>query len=154
MMTVRPLTAEDVAPCAEIMVHNDLWQRHGITRDMALIRFENGLLDETARIQVGQLRGKVAGFIWYYLRGTFYSGAYIRLVGVDKAYQGQGLGRMLMKHAEQDVQPVANQIFLLVSDFNESAQVFYQRLGYTSIGAIPDFVTSGVSEIIYWKRFV
>ena len=46
----------------------------------------------------------------------------------------------------------ASDVFLLVSDFNHVAQAFYRRLGYVQVGAIPDYVVSGVTELVFRKR--
>jgi hypothetical protein len=43
-------------------------------------------------------------------------------------------------------------VFLLVTDSNSSAQRFYRRLGYTHIGAIPDYVVPGITELIFFKK--
>jgi ribosomal protein S18 acetylase RimI-like enzyme len=43
-------------------------------------------------------------------------------------------------------------VFLLTSDFNEDAQAFYRRLGYQQVGAIPDYVVPGITELIFYKR--
>lgn len=41
---------------------------------------------------------------------------------------------------------------LLRSDFNASAQAFYERHGWTRVGALPGLVLPGVAELISWKR--
>ena len=43
-------------------------------------------------------------------------------------------------------------VFLLVSDFNTTAQAFYRRLGYEQVGAIPGYVVPGITELIFRKR--
>ncbi len=42
--------------------------------------------------------------------------------------------------------------FLLVSDFNEDAQRFYEREGYLRVGPLPGLVLPDVAELLYWKR--
>jgi hypothetical protein len=42
--------------------------------------------------------------------------------------------------------------FLLCSDFNISAQAFYERHGWTRVGALPGLVLPDVAELVYWKR--
>ena len=95
---------------------------------------------------------QIGGFIWYVVRGAFQHSGYVMLLGVAQDFQGRGIGRHLMDHAERALFGDANEIFLLVSDFNRPAQQFYATLGYTQIGLIPDYVTAGVNELIFFKR--
>jgi hypothetical protein len=48
--------------------------------------------------------------------------------------------------------PYLKWLVLLCSDFNLDGQRFYEREGYARVGAIPDYVLSGVAELIYFKR--
>jgi predicted GNAT family acetyltransferase len=57
-----------------------------------------------------------------------------------------------MQFAEAQLFAQTREIFLLVSDFNTDAQRFYARLGYHQVGALPDYVVRGVSELIFWKK--
>jgi len=54
-----------------------------------------------------------------------------------------------MATAETIIGREAPSVFLLASDFNEDAQAFYRRLGYQQVGAIPDYVVPGITELIY-----
>jgi len=40
----------------------------------------------------------------------------------------------------------------LCSDFNTDAQRYYEKHGYSRVGAIPDYVVPGITELIYRKR--
>jgi ribosomal protein S18 acetylase RimI-like enzyme len=62
------------------------------------------------------------------------------------------VGGALMDRAEAFLSQSSPDIFLLTSDFNQSAQRFYQRRGYRQVGALPDYVLPGVTELIFWKR--
>lgn len=152
MPVIVPMQPAHVADCARIMAENALWQRHGVTLQDAMRRFSDGLQDADACMQVALIDDEVCGFIWYYRRGTFHSGGYIRLVGIANDAKGQGIGQMLMEVAETDISQHARDIFLLASDFNIGAHRFYRRLGYQSIGALPDFASAGITEMIFWKR--
>ena len=103
-------------------------------------------------IHVATVNGEVAGFVWFFLKGAFQRSGYIRLIGVAAGYRGQGVGTALLGSAENNVFEYTENIFLLVSDFNLDAQAFYQRMGYTEIGAIPDYVKSGITELIFFKN--
>jgi ribosomal protein S18 acetylase RimI-like enzyme len=150
-MNLRPLQAEDVPVCARLMAESPLWQRYHVTQASATRRFEQGLARQ-ATIAVADLDGEVAGFIWYDTQGTFGRSGYIMLVGVRSELRSQGVGQALMAHAETEMYRLVQDIFLLVSDFNEPAQRFYNRLGYRQVGRIPDYVIPGIAELIFHKR--
>lgn len=95
-----------------------------------------------ARVQLGPSSGL----------GHFGRGGYLRLIALRPGQQGRGTGRHLLSAVEETVRARHPDLFLLTSDFNTSAQRFYERAGYSRVGALPDFVKVGITEIIYWKR--
>ncbi len=149
--TIRSMTLEDVPAVATIMAGNALWQRYGVTVDSAARRLQRGLTTG-ATITVVVIEGRVAGFAWYVTEGAFQRSGYIMLFGVAPDAHGQGIGHALLAHAEAALFAASPTIVLLVSDFNVAAQRFYQRHGYVQVGALPDYVKPGVSELIYYKR--
>jgi ribosomal protein S18 acetylase RimI-like enzyme len=150
-MILRPMQPADILPCARLMAQSPLWQRYAVTEASAAGRFEQGL-SRLAMIVVAEQDGAIAGFIWCEPRGAFARSGYIVLIGVQPDLRSQGVGQALMAHAEGELFSVVDDIFLLVSDFNQGAQRFYQRLGYRQVGSIPDYVVLGVTELIYHKR--
>ncbi len=149
-MVVRPLQSKDILHCADIMLRNPLWQRYQVTLESARHRLETGFNNQ-ASIFVAEVENKVTGFIWFVEKGTFSRSGYIMLIAVDPNLHHSGVGQALMAHAEGLMFQTSKDIFLLVSDFNLSAQTFYSRLGYAQCGAIPDYVMPGISELIFRK---
>jgi ribosomal protein S18 acetylase RimI-like enzyme len=148
---VRLLQPADLTACARIMAENPLWQRYGVTLDSACQRLSAGQ-QQGATILVAETAGAVVGFIWYVEKGAFFRSGYVMLIGVDPALQGQGVGEILMDAAESILFETSEDVFLLVSDFNEGAQRFYRHRGYKLVGSLPGYVLPGVSELIYRKR--
>lgn len=148
---IVPLQAEYIVSCARIMTDNTLWQRYDVTQSQAEEQISQGLASSDARILVALEEETITGFIWYYTKGTFHHGAYIRLIGIHPEHQRKGIGAKLMKSAEADIATVTPHIFLLASDFNENAHRFYHRLGYENIGTVPNFAKDGISEMIFYK---
>ncbi|MBP8972479.1 MAG: GNAT family N-acetyltransferase, partial [Anaerolineae bacterium] len=95
--------------------------------------------------------GRACGLAWVMPTGGFGRSAYLRLLVVNEAYAGLGIGTGLLAHAEQLAARSTKDMLLLVSDFNVDAQRFYQRQGYAQIGAIPDYVVPGVTELLFRK---
>lgn len=149
---IVPLQDKHVEACAHIMSENYLWQRYSVTLATAETLFREGLNTQEAQIYVSLDNDTITGFIWYYLRGTFHHGGYIRLIGVHPDYHGQGIGTQLMQSAETSIMIHTPHLFLLSSHFNQQAHLFYNRLGYDLIGECPNFAQDGISEMIFYKR--
>ena len=147
-MIIRPLAAGDVPALAGLMAGDPLWQRYGVTEESAARRLREGFA-AGATIVVAEIDEEPVGFIWYVERGAFNRSGYIMLIGVQGDARGAGVGRALMAHAEAALFARSADVFLLVSDFNTAAQAFYRRLGYEQVGVIPDYVVSGVAELLF-----
>ncbi len=141
----------DIPSLARLMAGDPLWQRYGVTEESAARRLAGGL-EQAATILVADEDGACLGFVWYVGRGAFARSGYIMLIGVQPGARSRGVGRALVARAEAAMFAGVDDIFLLVSDFNEPAQRFYQGLGYTQVGSIPDYVVPGITELIYRKR--
>jgi ribosomal protein S18 acetylase RimI-like enzyme len=104
-------------------------------------------------VSVARLDAQTAGFAWYIAGGGFGLSGYLKLLGVAAAARGQGVGATLLDHVEQrTLQDRQRDLLLLVSDFNQPAQRFYQRHGYRHEGMLQDYVVPGIAELIYRKR--
>jgi ribosomal protein S18 acetylase RimI-like enzyme len=99
-----------------------------------------------------EVGGRLAGFCWFLHHGTLGMGGYLRLIAVLDGAQGRGTGAALLAAYEAEVARGSAHGFLLVSDFNGAAQRFYERHGWTRVGAIPALVLPDVDELLYWKR--
>jgi len=149
-MIIRPLIFSDISTCASIMARNPLWERYEITLELARTRLENGFKND-ASILVAEQDGSISGFLWFVEKGAFNRSGYIMLIAIDPDLHHLGVGQALMLQAETIMFESSNDIFLLVSDFNISAQRFYTRNGYAQIGSIPDYVVKGITELIFRK---
>ncbi len=150
-ITIRPMTREDVPELAHFIAHSPLWQRYEVSEGGARRALEEGL-QRGEGLYVALVEGQLAGFVWFLLQGAFAHSGYIRLLGVLPAFRRRGVGTALMAKAESLIRREAASVFLLTSDFNETAQAFYRRLGYQQVGAIPDYIVSGITELIFYKR--
>jgi ribosomal protein S18 acetylase RimI-like enzyme len=152
-ITIRPMNEADIGSCAALMAHTPLWQRYGITVEGAAARLAD-VLASGGTILVAEESGETAplGFVWIVERGAFNRSGYIPLIGVDPAHRGGGIGKQLLEAAENHVRQTSQDLFLLCSDFNTDAQRFYEQHGYARVGAIPDYVVAGITELIYRKH--
>ena len=150
-MEVRHAVAADLAPLAAGLAGLDLMKRYGrdepkLAADLeqALARGEGLLLAVEA--------GRPVGRAWFLKQGTFGLGGYLKLMAVLPSAQSRGVGAGLLTVFEARLAETAASGFLLCSDFNASAQAFYERHGWSRVGALPGLVLPGVAELIYWKR--
>ncbi|MFN8528833.1 MAG: GNAT family N-acetyltransferase [Anaerolineae bacterium] len=147
-MIVRPLTAQDIPLVSAWIVTIPLWKRYGLTVEKLSGQLATAL-DNDLLLTVDTEESAV-GLAWCLPRGGFGRSAYLKMLGVRPDQSGRGLGAILLDHLETLV--TSNELFLLASDFNSDAHRFYQRQGYQQIGAIPDFVLTGVTEMIFYKK--
>ncbi len=146
------MTPHDFPVLAKWMMQIPLWQRYGLTEERAIQNFEQGLRQEDD-LWVVVSGNNAVGFVWVMPKGLFGRSPYVRLIGVNPDIKRSGLGSALLNHAERRVSAFAKDIFLLVSDFNLDAQAFYKRQGYVQVGALENYVLTGVNELLFRKVF-
>ncbi len=150
-MSIRPLTPDDVEPLAGELGRLPLMVRYG--RDAARLAADlRAALARGDGLLVEEAVGSVRGLAWFLPSGTFALGGYLRLIAVVPGATGGGVGAALLAAFEAEAGKAGRHAFLLVSDFNDGAQRFYERHGYARVGAIPGLVLQGVEELVYWKR--
>lgn len=85
-------------------------------------------------ISVRDGQGRVQGGLWGI---THHGWLYTQMLAVPEAARGQGLGRRLMLAAEDEAR--RRQCRHAWVDTQFGARGFYERLGYTVFGELPDF---------------
>ncbi len=148
---LRPLAKADIAPLAAVLAELPLMIRYRATPVSLAASLEKAYRRRHGLIVADDHLGTV-GLAWFLDRGTFAVGGYLRLLAVGARAAGTGIGARLLAAYEAEVGKVSGHAFLLVSDFNEGAQRFYRKHGYTQSGALPGLVVPDVTELIYWKR--
>lgn len=151
-ITVRVAVPPDLQFLALLVAGEPLWQRYGCRADRLSGDIAEGM-EAGDLVVVAECGGRVEGLAWYQRGGGFGRAAYLRFISVSVEARGRGLGARLLAAGELRLaRRGIPALMLLVSDFNQDAQRFYQRQGYKRIGTIPEFVLPGVDELIYWKK--
>jgi len=129
-----------------MMASSEPWKTLGRTYEACLERMR----DETKEryVALGE-DGRALGFIVLNMQGAFVG--YIQTVCVAAETRGQGLGARLVRFAEERIHRDSPNVFLCVSSFNEGAKRLYERLGYTVVGELADYIVRGHSEILMRK---
>ena len=145
-LSIRPLESDVEAQwCARLMSSSEPWVTLGRSYQESLERMRDG---ERERY-VARLGSVLAGFLVINMKGAFVG--YIQTVCVAPDRRGRGIGSRLVAFAEQRVFRESPNVFLCVSSFNPRARRLYERLGYRTVGELPDYVVRGHSEILMRK---
>ncbi len=150
-MTVRPLRASDIPALAPALAALPLMTRYRRGADRVAADLEAALARGDGLL-AWEVAGAARGLAWFLREATFGMGGYLRLIALAEGAQGSGGGAALLAAFEEEVARASRHAFLLVSDFNEAAQRFYERHGYARVGALPGLVLPEVDELIYWKK--
>jgi len=143
---IRPIAGiAEAETCARIMSNSEPWMTLQRGYEHAL----KALTNSTREIYVALVDDSLKGFIVVNMGGPF--PGYIQIICVFPECRDQGVGRKLLRHAEQRIFRDAPNVFLCVSSFNTDAQRFYEQLGYTRIGVIEDYLVRGHDEYLMRK---
>ena len=150
-MEVRHAVAADLAPLAAGLAGLDLMKRYGRDEPKLAADLEQALARGDGLLLAVEA-GRPVGMAWFLKQGTFGLGGYLKLMAVLPSAQSRGVGAGLLTVFEARLAETAAHGFLLCSDFNASAQAFYERHGWSRVDALPGLVLPDVAELIYWKR--
>ena len=145
-LSIRPLeTLAEAEACAAFLAASEPWRT--LQRDQqACLRT---LVDPSRERYVAYQDGQLAGCLVLNLLGPFVG--YIQIVAVAPEFRGLGLGSALVAYAEARIFRDHPNVFLCVSSFNQGARRLYERLGYSVVGELPDYVRAGYSEFLLRK---
>ena len=145
-LAIRPLeTREEAEACALMMAGTDPWITLRLGHDACL----RVLLDETRERYVAYEGGRLAGVLVLNVRGAFVG--YIQTVCAAPEYRGKGVGTALVAFAEERIFRDHKNVFICVSDFNPGARRLYERLGFSLVGELADYLVAGHSELLLRK---
>jgi ribosomal-protein-alanine N-acetyltransferase len=131
--------------CARMMSSSDPWIFFGRTFEQCLARLNN----PSGEVWVARSGGIAQGFIILVLQGGFVG--YIQVVCVAAEIRGSGIGSGLVRFAEERIFREFPNVFLCVSSINPRARQLYERLGYTLVGELGDYLVRGYSEFLMRK---
>ena len=132
---------------AELMAQSEPWTTLGITLEKSLIACR----DVSNHVYIAHDHDMLCGLIILQDKGVAGS-PYIKSIAVAQVYQNQGIGKQLLKFAEDQYRGNSKHLFLCVSSFNKMAQHLYQEYGFRVVGEFNDYIVDGLSEILMHKR--
>jgi ribosomal protein S18 acetylase RimI-like enzyme len=99
--------------------------------------------------------GQAAGFAYYAPSSMSERGWYLWWIVVERNLQGQGLGRALSRHAEEEIQARSGRILFIETSSSapyEPTRRFYSGQGYEQAAVIRDFYADGDDLVVFAKR--
>jgi len=106
---------------------------HDMTKEEAKERINNVIKDPTQTIFIAESRKEILGYVNVVARYELLSGVQSRIEGlvVDQKARGLGLGKLLMKKAEDWGKEMGSKTMKLVSNSKRiDAHKFYEHIGY------------------------
>jgi ribosomal-protein-alanine N-acetyltransferase len=146
-ISIAPATEEEREWAAALLAGSEPWTTLGATLEQC----RKACREQGYLVYVARLGGRPSGVMILHRRGVA-SSPYVKSIAVDDKHRSRGVGAALMEFAEDLFRPEARHLFLCVSSFNTRARVFYERLGYTAVGELRDYIIDGASEILMHKR--
>jgi ribosomal protein S18 acetylase RimI-like enzyme len=153
---IRPTESSDTAALIAVA------RGTGVFKPLELVALEEVLADYHARESAHGHRaitlerdGRASGFAYYAPSSMSERGWYLWWIAVDRALHGQGLGRALLSHAEDDVRARAGRIIFIETsslDRYEPTRRFYLGLGYEKSAELRDFYADGDDLVVFAKR--
>lgn len=145
-LDIRRLATDDEAHlCAQLMSTSEPWIT--LQRDYAAAL---AMVHDSARETYVAYEGdRFRGFVLLTMNGAFVG--YIQTIGIVPERRGRGLGARLIAFAEERILRESPNVFLCVSSFNHRARALYERLGYTLVGELTDYLVFGHSEYLFRK---
>jgi ribosomal protein S18 acetylase RimI-like enzyme len=144
---ISPATGNEKEWAASLMAKSEPWTTLGVGIDQCL----RACSEEENHLYIAHNNGEPVGLI--ILRDHGVAGSpYIKSIAVETTHRNKGIGKQLLKFAEEKYRQDARFIFLCVSSFNRKAQEFYLENNYTLIGEFKDYIVEGHSELLMQKR--
>jgi ribosomal protein S18 acetylase RimI-like enzyme len=145
-LEIRPArSSRDLEQSAALMAGTEPW----ITLQLGYEGLLRGLERPTVDKRVAVAGGEVVGIVTILMDGPLTG--YIGSLAVASGWRGRGIGRELLRAAEDFILRSRPNVFLCVSSFNTGAQRFYAGCGYERIGEIRDYLVPGHSEFLMRK---
>ena len=152
---IRPATLDDAAAAAAVTVAAGMFtaEEAGFVPGL----FADALAEEHDGthglvVDVDPASGQVAGVAYWHPVEAADAVVDLTMIAVDPAVQGQGRGRELMRHAEQQARGADQRLMLVMTsgtDQYAGTRRFYAALGYTEEARVRDYWEQGDDMVMF-----
>lgn len=154
--SLRPMTATDKQAVMNILhATPEFLHPEVIIAEELIDAFLDNPVTSGYYIHIAEHGGEIAGYICYGNTPLTEATWDIYWIAVTHDIQGRGIGRILMKHAEDDIKRMHGSLVVVETsgkaDYNKTRQ-FYDNLNYTRVCQIPDYYAPGDDLVMFIKR--
>lgn len=136
---------EELRTAALLLMNTDPWKTFGRSYAQCLDAVSNPQKESYGIF----FKDVFWGVVVIDLNGPF--AGYIQAACVIPSMRGKGLGSRLIQFAETRIFQFSPNSFLCYSDFNESVRPLYERLGYSIVGVLENYIIEGHNEFLMRK---
>jgi ribosomal protein S18 acetylase RimI-like enzyme len=140
-------SAEEILECAALMVATNPWNKLCFSLEQCQAHLVHPAIEVYGAIGVGS---EIEGFVASMALGIGFE-PLLEYICVREQSRGQGVGTFLIEYFETILFPLADNLYLFVSDINPEAARLYRRLGYYQVGALPDYNLPMQTEFLFRK---
>lgn len=140
-------SAEEILECATFMATANPWNRLRFTVEQCRAHLAHPAVEVHGTI--GE-RNEIEGFLASMALGVGFE-PLLEYICVREGIRGRGVGTLLIDFFETSLFPSADNLYVFVSDINPDAARLYSRLGYTQVGALPNYNLPMQTEFLLRK---
>ena len=148
-MMIRKAKHEEAIECLECVKNSLLWNAY-FEDESPLKLIDEDIQQNRITVAVND-EDRCIGFMSIAAAGCFHKFSYLSILSVHKEFRNRGVGKELLNHFENEGFEKEDKVFLLCSDFNVKARMFYKNNGYVECGQIPDLFKKGITEHLFVK---
>jgi len=152
MNNIRKINKEDLTVLKTVLDSIDLFPAEMLD-DMIADYFDN---PASEAIWFTKIKAETPIAIGFCAPEQLTDGTYnLYAIGVQKAFQGKGIGKEMMAYIETELRSKGHRI--LIVETSGSAEMaltreFYLKCKYTQEAVIRDFWEEGEDKVIFWKK--
>jgi len=154
--SIRPLTVKDKSSVMRVLQTTPEFLPPEVVIAEELI--DAFLEDEKTSgyyIYIAEHDGEIAGYVCYGNTPLTEATWDLYWIAVANNKQGFGIGRSLMKHAEDDIKRMHGRLVMVETsgkpEYNKTRQ-FYEKLNYRKECQIPDYYAPGDDLVLFSKK--
>jgi ribosomal protein S18 acetylase RimI-like enzyme len=154
---MRKLRQDDIPMLEEILVTTGAFTDAEVAVAIELLETViNDPLQQDYEVAVADIGERVAGYVLFGPVPLTEGNYDLYWIAVDPSSQGSGVGRRLLKHAEEQVRQRGARMLCLETSSQggyQRTRSFYEQAGYVEESCIRDFYKPGDDRLTYVKRF-